>query len=180
MDKKGLGDVFTALRSKKSQQNLDWDDERELYFLVLEQVPSEFAPDIVLWLLRDCKIWRPTTDQVYDFTRKLMGQGDRTGHDVIIEIRAAIEKYGPFGRQHPKKKHIRLPGIPEELSPVAKRFVDRRGGWGVLCTAQYTSEEWFWKDAEAEVSQIADAMQIEARRQLAIAEIELPALGGEE
>jgi hypothetical protein len=157
-----IAKIEIALRSKPSQQNLEWNEFREIYFLVLAPVPSQYAQSVLLWILRDCKVWRPTTDQIHDYCLRLAGCVSPDGAAVVREVRSAIARFGKFGRPVPGR-NLHLLGTPR-MSLAALRFVDQRGGWPALLETAIGNEEIFWHQAEADASAVCETLKIEQER----------------
>lgn len=160
--------IEVALKSKPAQALLDWDEVRELYFMVLGDIPSVYVPGIMRWIVTECKIWRPTTDQVYDFCQKIGGNTTIQGATVVREVRDAIREFGINAKPHPERPTITIEGPPPTLSEAALRFVDFRGGWPILCTEQYRSEEFYIKQCIEEASEICDQIRVEAAQRSAV------------
>jgi len=160
--------VEIALKSKPAQTLLDWESVRELYFLVLGDVPSVYVPAIVRWIVTECKVWRPTTDQVYDFCQKINGRTTIQGAHVVREVRDAIREFGVNAMPNPARPSTTIEGPPPTLSEAAKRFVEFRGGWVQLCTEQFRSEEFYFKQCIEDATEACEQIRIEKAQRSAI------------
>lgn len=156
--------VSIVLQSKPAHGALTWDQVAELYVHVVAPIPSEFVRPLILWIVRDCKVWRPTTDMIFDWYAVRAGLQERPGSAVAAELKAAIAQYGLYGVRHPQRPRVWTVGQPDGLSEAAKRLVAERGGWAALCSAQTGDEEWYWRHVAEDAGRILEALRIESER----------------